>query len=224
MDRVTNFKLGIGIPLTWPYVPSGFFDTFITMQKPDFSYIPGRGGSGSIDELRNKIVSDALELGCSHLWMIDADMKYHPMTILRLLEHGLPVVGGLCYRRYPPFDPLLLKGTINEYQLIEKWEEDELVEVDATGTGCLLFHMNIFRKIPPPWFEFRPIPDQEKGGVIGEDIGFCHKLREAGYRIFVDTSIPSGHLTMFEVTDNAFRIFRKLQKLKALDKNSEAVT
>jgi hypothetical protein len=208
--EVTNFKLGIGIPLSFPMVPSAFFDSFITMEKPDFTYL--RTSFGPIDQIRNDLVRQAQETHCSHIIMMDTDQVYHLKTITRLLSHRLPVVGCLIYRRYPPFDPLMLKGEINRYENILEWDPDSLVEVDATGAGCILFEMEVFRKIPEPWFRFRSNPNPEKNGIIGEDIGFCSDLRAAGYRIFVDTSIPAGHLSQMIINEGTWKLYNKVKE------------
>jgi GT2 family glycosyltransferase len=212
-----RIHLAIGVPLTFPYVPSSFFHSFALMEKPDFIYI--HADNGSIHDLRNNIVEKAINEGCTHLIMMDTDQVYHPDTIPRLLSHNLPVVGALVHRRYPPFDSLMLKHSVvgertNRYDSIDEWEEGELVEVDATGGGCLMFNMEVFKKIPHPWFR------ADKKGV-GEDIGFCQDLKAAGYRIFVDTSVPAGHLTTMIVntaTNRLYRAMKDKQRQRALKK------
>ena len=129
--RIGNLKLGIGVPLSFPMVPSSFFDSFITMEKPDFVYL--RTSAGPVDEMRNSIVRQAIVSECSHLIMMDTDQVYDHKTIPRLLSHRLPVVGCLVYRRYPPFDPIMLKGTLSSYERVLEWEPGALVEVDATS-------------------------------------------------------------------------------------------
>jgi len=205
--KITNFKLGIGVPLSFPMIPSAFFDSFITMEKPNFTYL--RSSHTAIDDMRNEVVQQALIARCTHIIMMDTDQVYHRKTIPRLLSHQLPVVGCLVYRRYPPFDPLMMLGTQRHYKSIMEWEAGSLVEVDATGTGCLLIDTAVFRKLPYPWFRFRKGP---YGEIIGEDFGFCMDLREYGYRIFVDTSIPAGHLTSMEVNEGTWKLFSKVKE------------
>jgi hypothetical protein len=117
----------------------------------------------------------------------------------------------MCFRRYPPFDPLIFKGGINTYQNIEEWEPGALIEVDATGTGCLMIDMKVFNDLPYPWFRFSPNPDPRSGGVVGEDFGFCSDLRKKGYQIFVDTSIPAGHLGFLEVTRETWLLYKAMK-------------
>jgi hypothetical protein len=208
-----TIKLGIGIPLNFPMIPSAFFDSFIIMDKPDFVYI--RSSNGYIDDMRNEVVRDAQKADCTHLIMMDTDQVYDPKTITKLLSHDLPIVGCLVYRRYPPFDPLMLKGSISKYKTIKEWEPNSLVEVDATGGGCLLFNMQVFQYMPYPWFKFRERDDSD---IVSEDIGFCHDLRENGYKIFVDTSIDTGHLSQMIINGGTWKLYNRVKEaeLKAM--------
>jgi hypothetical protein len=203
--KISNVKLGIGVPLNFPMVPSAFFDSFITAEKPDFIYL--RSSAGPVDQMRNNLVHEALLTNCTHLIMMDVDQVYQRDTITRLLAHKLPVVGCLVYRRYPPFDPLMLRGSISRYQTVKEWKPGELVEVDATGTGCVMFETSVFRKMQAPWFKFRKTAE---GSDIGEDIGFCSDLRAAGYKIYVDTGCVAGHLTQMIVNDGTWRLYQKV--------------
>jgi len=205
--KIDNFKLAIGVPTNFPLIPAHFFDSFIAMEKPNYTYV--RSSYGNIENMRNQLVQQALIARCTHIIMMDADQVYHVKTITKLLAHRLPVVGCLVYRRYPPFDPLMMAGTQGHYKTITEWEPDSLVEVDATGTGCLLFETEIFRALPYPWFRFRTGP---YGETIGEDFGLCMDIREKGYKIFVDTSIPAGHLTSMEVNEGTWRLFNKVKE------------
>jgi len=206
--KVSNIKLAIGIPLSFHMIPAVFFDSFITMEKPDFVYI--RTNKGSIEDMRNAMVKQALESQCTHLIMMDTDQCYHPQTITKLLSHKLPIVGALVYRRYPPFDPLMVRGDVGTYSTVSEWEPESLVEVDATGTGCLMFNMNVFRKMPSPWFRIRYHVGEGNAGTVGEDFGFCSDLKKAGYKIYVDTSVPVGHLSQLQITEEIWRLYGKL--------------
>ena len=196
--------------MNFPMIPSGFFDSFIAMEKPDFIYL--RSSRSSIENMRNELVIEAIANRCTHIIMMDSDQIYDVKTITRLLSHKLPVVGCLVYRRYPPFDPLMLKGTTSRYQTISEWEPNSLVEVDASGTGCILFEMDVFRVMPYPWFRFRQGP---YGAPIGEDFGFCADLKEKGYKIYVDTSIPAGHLTQMVVNEGTWKLYSRMKEVES---------
>jgi GT2 family glycosyltransferase len=165
----------------------------------------------TIEAVRNSIVEQALSSGCTHILLLDTDQSFLPSTITKLLKHDLPVVGGLVHRRYPPFDPLLYRGEPGKYLSVPDEEilDNELVEVSATGTGCILYKTECFLKTEAPWFEFSI---GEDGKPIGEDIGFCIKLKKAGYRIFVDTTLGIGHIGSLSVDWNTYKLYQNLMK------------
>lgn len=210
-------KMAIGFPLIDSSVPAQFFLSFSCMQKPSeylllMPELPHGPMSGSIATARNSLVIQALSGGASHLLMLDTDQVYPPDTLTRLMRHQVEICGVTVHSRWMPFSPNLYRGEIGRYQWIpdeEMWSGD-LVEIDATGTGCLLLDMEIFDKVEPPWFEFQVMD----GRPVGEDIWFCSQVRKAGVRIFVDTSIKVGHLTTVEINEAFYRLFRKLTEDK----------
>ena len=217
--NISNLKLAIGIPCSFPFVPISFVYSILEMDRPDYVLI--HADNGPIDTLRNDIVEKALQVDATHLIMLDTDMVYHPKTITSLLSRKLPVVGALCFRRYPPFDSIMLRLAEKEdgqyeYTSIGEWEDGDLIEVDATGAGCIMYNMTIFKDMPgPPWFKFRKNPNN--GLTIGEDIGFCQDLKEKGYKIFVDTAVPCGHLTTMMVNRATHKLYMAMKTQKQKD-------
>ena len=205
--RINNVRLAIGVPCSFPTVPVSFFNSFILMEKPSFDFITA--DNGPIDTLRNDIVEKALAIGATKLLMCDVDQVYHPKTVTTLLSRNLPVIGAAVCRRYPPFDPVILRLTDQGYQPIDEWDDNGMVECDATGTGCIMFDMAVFKKLPYPWFRFQKDPSM--GMVIGEDVGLCQDLKAMGYRIFVDTSVPAGHLSTMVVNKATHDLYKAMK-------------
>lgn len=205
--KISNIRLSIGVPCSFPFIPTSFFNSFVLMEKPEFTFITA--DNGPIDTLRNDIVEKALAVGATHLLMLDVDQVYHPKTIPTLLSRKLPVIGAAVCRRYPPFDPIIMRITERGYESTDEWDDNGIVECDATGTGCILFEMSIFKKLQYPWFRFQKNP--ENGMVIGEDIGLCQDLKALGYRIFVDTSVPAGHLTTMIVNKATHELYKAMK-------------
>lgn len=198
-------KLAIGIPLSWPFCHSDFFDSFTLMQKPIGTEII-RAQSGPIQEMRNTITMDALAKDCTHLLFLDADMVYPADTIQALLNHREKIVGALTFKRWPPFNPILYTGEPYKMTLMENIP-DGLTEVTATGTGCLLIDCSVFDQIPYPWFEFCKT---EEGNPVGEDVNFCYKAREAGFKIFVDCEVKTEHLCQVRVNESLWLLSKAM--------------
>lgn len=215
--RRKDFKLGIGIPNTERTMNPYFFDSFVTMDKPEFTFMrPPFQGYVGMDLARDSLVSQALSSGCSHLLMMDTDQMYPQDTVTKLLSHDAAVVGTLVHRRYPPFEPVALRGTLGEYIHVpdEECFSGDLISVDAIGCGCVLYDMEVFLKIKPPWFESYQL---ESGKGVGEDVGFCSKLRCAGFNIYVDTSIEIDHMTIMGVNRDFYKLYGHVEGVKKVD-------
>lgn len=202
-------RLGIGWPLTNEMIHSKFVLSFILMEKPrEYAFFLPQF-PGYIDKIRNNIVEQALKSECTHLLMMDTDQTYPIETIPKLMFHDKDIVAAKVHRRYPLFDPILYRGSINNFTSVpdEEWIGADLVEIDATGTGCVLFDLKVFENIPYPWFKEETGDD---GKPIGEDIYFYAKAKEAGYQIFADVSLKIGHLSTLEITEEMYFLFKKL--------------
>ncbi len=212
--KISNFRLGIALPIVDRNIPVSFFDSWVMLDKPEFVYLRPSFPNVDIGRIRNDLVNQALNSGCTHLLMLDTDQIYRDSDLIsKLVLHDLDVVNALVYRRYPPFDHLCMNWD-DEAQMYYKTDDEEvfkkgLVEVDATGTGCVLYKTDVFRKIEQPWFEFSIGPD---GKPVGEDVNFCKKLKEKGYKIFVDCSINIGHLSTLEVNESTYRMYKMLNE------------
>ena len=167
-----------------------------------------------ITEIRNNLVEQALDEVCTKIIMLDTDQTYPPDTIINLLSHDKAIVTGQVHRRYPPFDPIMLRGTLHKYLNVpyEEMYTGEIVEIDATGAACMCVDMSVFLDVQYPWFEEIPQTEDEK--PVGEDIHFWHKVKEAGYQIFMDTSIQIGHLGLRTFGRGDYVLYRKVVEKK----------
>lgn len=151
------------------------------------------------------------------LLFIDDDMAWQPDAVRRLVEvrdeHDLDMVGALCFRRTPPYQPTLYmreQPDAGAYNFLEKWKAD-VVEVDATGCAFLLVHKRVFEAIigtamPPVAERLRigPPPIFHWDGILGEDLRFCQDAKTAGMRVWVDTRIEIGHVSEKTITRRDF--------------------
>lgn len=130
--------------------------------------IPVRKSYGSlIAQNRNNLVKDAISANAKWILFIDTDMVF-PENIIELLQkHDVDVVGGVYHSKQPPFVPIMgKKNSDHSYTSITKYPENTLMEVDAVGTGCVMFRMDIFRRIPEPWFAMPAVQDM----VVMEEV------------------------------------------------------
>lgn len=202
---MNNVKLAIASPLSHNSIPLPFFESYLAMVKPYKHMFLHAGGYQGVDHMRNQLIDGAIKYDCTHILFLDIDHRHHPETISKLFSHNKPIVSGLSYMRVEPFEPCMFTGMINKYETIREWEENSLIEVDSVGAACLLVDMKVFNKIKWPYFCFLPNPVPEIPYSIGEDVVFCNKLKQAGYKIYIDTSCTNHHIGQIEVNGDVYK-------------------
>ena len=71
----------------------------------------------------------------------------------------------------------------------------ELIDLDGVGFGFIAIDFNVFKTLKFPWFETFDLFDKEINMVINvtEDMFFCKKAIDAGYKIYGDPTVKLGH-------------------------------
>lgn len=137
---------------------------------------------------RQAIVNAAQSVHADYLLMLDDDQTFTPQAFDILWAHrDHPVVSGLYFTRTIPPVPCVFNMTVSEGSVpVLDYPEDQLFEVQIVGFGFILFDMNIFKKIPPPYFQV--------GNWLGEDVAFGAKCQAAGIPLLVHTGCKVGHI------------------------------
>lgn len=167
---------------------------------------------------RNYLALMAMQDEADLIMWFDSDMVFNPDTLLRLLkdiDDGADFVTGVYYRRTSPFTPTLFsKLDINEegvaiWDQIEEVPDKGLFEVAGCGFGCVLMKTDIARDVFKKFGRlFSPI------GEVGEDLSFCWRARECGYKLLCDPDIPLGHVAHTMVTKDFYKNYKKASEGK----------
>jgi GT2 family glycosyltransferase len=135
-------------------------------------------------ENRTWLVAQAGKRDCTHVFFVDDDMIYEKDTLEKLLAHDKDIVGARYANRRG-------SGEVIGY-LGERVEGEELFECAALGGGCVLVKMDVFKKLPQPWFWYKIAPT---GAVLmSHDWFFCELARNNGYQVWCDPTINPGHI------------------------------
>lgn len=164
--------------------------------------------SSLIYDSRNKLAKQALETEADYVMWFDSDMVFEPNTLERLLEDDKDIVSGLYFRRVQPFTPVLFDSCEVDSEGIckmndcQNYPKDSLFEVAGIGFGCVLVKTDVFLDMFAKYGDcFTPI------GKFGEDISFCYKARELGYKIYCDSRVKCGHISHTMVTEDFFEAY-----------------
>lgn len=163
----------------------------VNKSKLDFHFEVATEGY-TIAENRNFLAAKALQNNCTHLLMIDDDMIFPDDLIDRLLAHDKEIVGVNYHPRM--LCTLYMVGLFGDEGTKTK-EEDlpkELFKCRGVGFGAVLIKTKLFHEVKRPWFDW---VTYDIGMVKeGEDFYFCRQVRELGYDIWCDPTIPMGHI------------------------------
>jgi hypothetical protein len=139
---------------------------------------------------RMRLVEAARKFQADYLIFVDADMTFEPEAFNKLLASGKEIVGAHYFmRRLPPLSVVKMADENGKLIEGEITIPKEIFKCYATGTGLMAVKMEVFEKIPRPWFFY-----QAGEMNIGEDVWFCERAREAGYDVWCDPTIAVGHI------------------------------
>lgn len=158
--------------------------------------------NAAVDLSRELVVEDALDTGAEWLLFLDSDVVPPPDVYGRLRSREVPVVSGL-YSVDTPEQPHPAMWRLDENDSPTPVPVDRkgVLNVDAVGLGCLLVSRDVLEDLERPWFRWTKGYDEhpwdlrhdgERPGV-SEDFHFCHRLKEAGHEIYVDTTVECLH-------------------------------
>lgn len=143
------------------------------------------GNGAFIDLARNIFVKKFLEehKDCTHLFFIDADLRFQPNAFVGLMKADLPICAGIYRRRQDP-EEYPFKGTENPNGG-GLWFVNDWLQCDRVPTGFLCISREVLEEMaaeakqvtihgqdgPVPWVFHTYFDDQ--GRFVGEDYGFC---------------------------------------------------
>jgi len=155
--------------------------------RPDMRLIIKQ--SPYVHDNREQIAVDFLETDCTHLFFIDSDMLFKPDVLDKLLASDKDVIGGQYNRRIGKEGVPVVN---TRYNLPGMSYPNHIFKNYAVATGCMLIQRVVFEKIPRPWFSLGT-----EENWLGEDVSFCRKCKENGIEIWMDASLPVGHVGEF---------------------------
>lgn len=152
-----------------------------------------------------------LKEGEDWVMLMGDDHRFPPEIVLKLVglmyENDLDIITPLCFKRdFPPTpvvyryqkmkqkDPRSERSAWNEKKEmglvpinLNDFPQGGLIEVDGVGSAGMVVRRRVIEKMEPPWFRFGV-------GHWGEDLHFCRRAQDLGFKIWVDLDMPLGHI------------------------------
>lgn len=204
-----NKKIMIAVPCM-DSVPTVFCQSLATLKKVGDCVLAMQMSSLVYDS-RDKLAKKAMQMGADYIFWLDSDMIFEPDTLERMLntmeEKDLDFLSGVYYRRKEPYSPVLFENLeVDEYGVhVSEFSEipNDLFECSGVGFGCVLMKADILFDLATRFQDFfYPV------SRMGEDISFCWRARQCGYKLIVDPTIPLGHYSQTVVNKDFYEAFK----------------
>lgn len=137
------------------------------------------------------------------LW-IDSDIAFTGEDVIKLYESDKDIVTG---------GYLFGDGSVAAYKTFGKqgfnYQEvlkmDEVTEIEACGFGFVCVKQGVFEQLSRPWFQ-QVMGTVELDGktiefpIMGEDMSWCKRVKDLGYKIYLDPSVKVTHHKTMKLT------------------------
>lgn len=145
-----------------------------------------------VHENQNNLAKLAQEKGASHLWLVEHDMVFEPETLNLLLAEDKDVIcANYNFRSEPRCSMVYGLGENGELIGLGK-PPKETFKCGAVPTGLTLIKTSVFEKLTKPYFFYK----YNSEGIMesSQDVYFSLKAREAGFELFCNPLIITGHI------------------------------
>lgn len=203
-------KILIAVPCM-DQVAAGFAQSLATLNKVGECAVVFIVGSLIYDS-RNKIATQAVEVGADYVMWFDSDMIFSPDTLQKLIADDKDIVSGLYHRRTAPYTPVLFSEIGVNDDGTAKWSNyddhpDSLFRCEGIGFGCVLVKAEVLFDMAAKYHDwFGPT------NGFGEDLSFCLRAKELGFEIWCDPTVNCGHVGHMVIDDKLYKAMRGAKK------------
>lgn len=148
---------------------------------------------------RNHCVAEFMKTDFERMMFIDADIEFKVHDVLKLLDLDVPLAVGVYPMKRPgaPYAAWVSGELVTD---LDRYRGP--IEVDYAGTGFMMIHRNVIRKMMARYPEtecadegFFALFDCEpcEGVYLSEDYLFCKRYRDIGGKVVMDPSVRLIH-------------------------------
>ena len=184
----------LGIPGNGNIKAKTVHSVLAAMRHPDVTTVMLEGALGP--ENRNALAHEAVDGGYTHLWLVDADMRFPDDAWLRLLAHQVDLIGLAYNRRGLPLQTTVrMQDTTGAVGVPTGPLPTTPFIAYATGSGCQLIATAALTRIPKPWFS---LGYTDGGEFIDDAVWLAMQARSVGIDSWCDPTIPATHIGDYE--------------------------
>lgn len=202
-------------------VPAQFCQSLSTLEKPGPTVVAFQIGS-LIYTSRNNLAAEAVRQEADYVFWLDSDMMFVPQTLKYMLQvlkqqEGDVILSGLYFRRVAPFSPVAFsKLDFEDGKCV--WENikeipDGPFETEGIGFGCVLMPTQALLDVQAKFGDmFTPLLG------VGEDLSFCWRARQCGWKFLVDPRFELGHVGHHIITRDFWEDYQQYAATQEAEK------
>jgi hypothetical protein len=185
-------------------IPARVVDSFMSLirppnQKTTQLFISGMEVGHAYNAAVDMILNNADLSQWKFMLTIEEDNLLPPEALIALqkemLDNDWDVLGALYWTKGEGGVPQIWG---DPYDPVENYRPQipvagKVVECNGTGMGCTLFKIDVFRRVPPPWFVTQASATE---GCFTQDLYMFNRARKAEVELTVgvDCRVKVGHL------------------------------
>lgn len=211
-------RITIAVPCM-DQVPAPFAQSLAMLQKVGECKLAFQMGS-LIYNSRNALAQMAIQNESDYILWLDSDMVFDPDFLQRMVMQAQATksqfLTALYHRRVKPYSPVLFDKLemVNGQCVWTDFAEipNHPFEVGGCGFGGVLMDTEVILSVMGRFGQmFEPI------NRVGEDLAFCWRARECGYKILCDPAIEMGHCGYDIIDKRHFKAYKKGQEKSCPD-------
>lgn len=147
---------------------------------------------------RQKLFEAAVKCDADYILSLDSDHTYKVEDVLNLIrdleDNDLDMLSAKYYVRNSFVDRkiAMLRWKDDDLEQIPAQDESGIKECDVVGFGFLVLKPDMVKDLLD---RFGKIFKFHNENVWGEDLYFCIKAKEAGYKVCYDADVIVGHIS-----------------------------
>lgn len=173
--------------------------SYTVSQGHEVDYIAKHGG---LFNARDRICSKAIKGNYDYMLQIDSDQTFPKDALCKMLDRNPDIMTGIYVGGEETHRPVLFTELFKDShdacahaskKGLKDLMEKDVFEVAGCGAGFFLVREHILRLMRIHVHEwFKPYEG------LGEDVSFCQRARELGFKIYADNTFRVGHIKYIE--------------------------
>lgn len=201
------FKLLIAVPTFESIDPEVFkaiydLDIPAIVSSTEFDFVRGYDCARA----RNEIAKRAVDGKFDYVLMVDSDTVIPKDTLVYFFEQArADVTLGIYPKKFDTGKTEIFSFASRDYTDANRYSfaafDDAMnlhkatrIRVKGGGLGCALIDVDIFKKMPKPWFLYVTYAN---GNALSEDLYFCEQVDRVNGSIIADPRVRCGHVTKY---------------------------